>query len=694
MRVWLPALLAVALAALPLVPAQAPAPDSAGPLRVLVDAANDNDVSAGGVPAADSRWAGSDLLALDVQETPGGYAFTLTVRGLGEEDLPTVDGLSFDIGLRATDESYCMALFVDSDSAESRGGVGQLEPTFGRCATREQFGLTADVAAGTLAWTVSRQALLDSRGAALSRGDVLDQFVAHAVAQGADLASGLTEGAVTAQDRMPDTDIGTVPYPIQHAAARSGTVRIASPNPVRVSNGEATTVFFEAIVTNEADHADVLGLTSSSLPAGWVTTFPQAELRLEAGGEIKVPVLVTIPFVHDHGRLANFTVHAQSRSDPLSYADLELGVRYTAVPQPAGHHDTVFLHEAGNQLYINTLETDEIPVDEPSSGPTFGGGCSVGGSGNGGAMTELIPLVPGLNIGLDGDMERQGLARINLHAELPVVDGYSVAGFFLAWYGDERPETCMTTPSETTFAVINRSAPFSIDANSSITVELPIVPLAYGDYLPYQADISMALMLVLYEEGPGHMPGCCLGVEAPTYAPGSSFQLPLLEYHDPVDQFFSTLSGVDLLSKDGQQRLVNPGETAMFTLSLANIGVAQATFDLEMTGSNLAFATVLGDATVSLGPGESRDLGVAVAVPDGTDDGTLVDITLHAVNAGDANVRSLIRLLAEVDTEADHPDDSAAAGELDKALTSKESPGVAFAMLALGVLFVAARRRR
>lgn len=663
-----------------------------GALRVLEDPGGDEDFTVADQHTGQTRWAASDLLALDVSEAVGNLRFVMQVRDLGSETTPA-DGIDYEVRFTAGGAAYGLRIFYSGDGTTD-GYFCAPDPDFGDflfCS--DSLTVAADATAETLAVDVPLGLLVPASGGRMMKGDRVEAFRAAATSLGGSLVAGYTLGTVDSSDAMPDAGTGTVAYTITSGAEQVGHILAGSVRPVRVSNGEATTLLFELEVRNTLDRHDTVALAVDGAPQEWVVTFPDEEVRIDGGGVATVPVLVTTPFNHDHGAYRAFNVTATSRSDPLAVGRVELAVRYTKVPQPAGHHDTVFLHGGtSGPFYLNTLETEEIPPGEESEDPVFSGGCS-SGSSNGNAMTELIPLVPPLQMGLDVDLAKTGLAKIQLTSEVPIVDGYSVSGLLQAWRGKERPSTCQTEPDATTIASLERSAPFSIDAGQTIVVELPIIPLAAGDYLPYGDGLNLALQLILWQEGPAHAPICCLGEDAPTFVAGSTFKLPLAEYHDPVDQYFSTLSGVELFAVAEQQRLVNPGETAVFRLTAENIGAQRASFELQLTGTHTEWARVLGDARITLGAGESRELAVAVTAPSGSGNGEMADVTLHAVKSDDANVRSLIRLLATVDDSEDHPDDSDQVDGIDQSLRGQDAPALPWLALLAALAMLAARRR-
>lgn len=674
-----------ALATLPGAEGQA-APDL---LRVAEDPEGDSEVTAGGQGTGQDRWAASDLVALDVAEDAQGLRLTLSVRGLGAETTTLVDDVDYTLDLMAGDAPYRIeAYYIAEDGLAFATWCAPGDGPFYRCF--EELAVALDAAAGTFTFTVPHALLVALDGSQLLRGDAVSAFTVQAQSRGASVVAAETAGAVDSRDRMPDTGVSAVAWAIRTGVAQTGHLVLGSPSPVRVSNGEATTILFEVDIKNTLDRRDTALLAASGTLDIWVVTFPVEEVRIEAGETATVPVLVTVPFNHQHGTFHPFNVTATSRSDPLAVGQITLGIRYTRVPQPAGHHDTLWLHQQGS-YYVNTLEEEEIPSDEDASGG-LGGGCSFSGGSVSGS-SELVSLVPRLDLGLDAAMERTGLARLQLRSDTPVLGTASVGGYFVTWMDDEYPETCVYEAPPTTVMAIERSAPLTMEADTPITVELPIRPLPYGDRIEFDPRLNFGLVLVVYEES-GSQPVCCFDVGAPVFMEGSSFQLPLDEYHDPVDEYFSTLSGIDLAATSEQQRLVNAGETAVFRVEAQNIGTKSASFRLELTGSNTDWARILGDDHIAIPAGAIRELAVAVTAPAGASSGELADVTLHAVKSDDENVRSLIRLLATVDETADHPDDSDEVEDLDKDLTSADAPAVPWVAALAALAAVAARRRR
>ena len=678
----------VVLSALLCVPMATAAEDKpADRLKVLEDARGDHVMSAGGQPTPVSGGDAADLLSLDVTELERSLVFRLSVAALAASETPYTQDAFYRIDFKARGAGYCIFSYFDAASVQASASLAAEDSGSGFCRGREEVAVTVDAAAGVLSFDIPRSMLPGSDGAPLMRDDAVSEFAVFAETIGDALARGYTLGTARGDDRMPDTGTGSTVMPVRLGGSQNGTLRASIPDPVRVSNGEATTYLYVVKVTNKADHPDTVEVRAGTAPPQWTLTFPQQEVRLEEGAEAEVPILVTVPFNHEHGTYMATNVTFQSRSDPLSHATMELGVRYTKVPQPAGHHDTVYWHSGGGRPFINTLENDTIPEGEGGAAPQ-GWTCGFGGADSG--RGRFVPLVPDLDLGLDVDMTRWGNATVIVQSEVPVLGTLRVGGYFVAWYGDDQPSPCVQEAPPEAIAVLERSEPLRLDANTPVTLTLPVKPLPYGDRLERKPDIHMGLIVAFYQEQGSFVTGI---VPYPEVQDGTTFQLPLSEYHDKVDQYFSTLSGVDLYAVGGQQLKVNPGETVLFEVKAEMLGTQAADFRLEVSGLNTEWARVIGGTQVRLEPGNPSTITVAVEAPEGATAGTVADLTLHAVKADDANVRSLIRLLATVETAEDLPDEAPQAEEIAKQ-AQKSTPALPVLLGLLVFALVAVRRRK
>lgn len=658
--------------------------------RLATDPAGDQSVTLAGQPVSVARWDALDLLELELAEQRDGFDFKLHAGDLEPqgESMPFLDGLRFD-----THFTYRGAHYRTEAHRASSGDdfywYGRLlveDPSTGRWDSLGARPLDVDAAQGTISFHLPRDALVGADGAGALRGSQLQDI--HVV-------SGLSSNnrsaveifgvqvvhPVHGSDRMPDA--GSVAWTIREGVEQSGHARLASTAPVRVSNGEATTFLYQLLASNDGPQQELFALSASGAPESWTVTFPQERVRIEPGQTLPVPVLVTVPFQHQHGSYYGMLVAMQSQQDPESVGRIELGVRYTAVAQPTGHHDTVYFHTASDgQAYFNTLEEDP---DDTGEAARSWSSCSCNGWS---IARHDVHLLPGLLTGLDLDMARNGTAQVDVLFDQPAT-GVRVSGELAVYPGDEPTDRgFFSQENEFAVAVLPGVEGLDFEAGQTRRVDLQVRPLPRGDYLPYEQDAWLVLHLDIAV--PALTPFCCLVEPDGKMVPGGWMELPLDEYHDDVDEYFATLSGLELFASGPQKRLVNPGETAVFNVSLQNLAETSGNFGLSLAGSD--WGRVLGSQQITVAGGSTRQLAVAVDVPQGAADGEQADVTLHAVAAGDDNVRSLIRLLAEVDADEDHVDERALADQLHGSLQDKQATA-AWLPAVVGLLCVALRRR-
>ncbi len=664
---------------------------------MATDPADDNDLEEGSPAEQDTAAEAGDFRALymgesangdillkihltDVPETTTGSTF----GGNGYYDVFFVGlGKEYEVSLRYypyrdTDDDNRIYAYFYSRTLE--------------CCNYDYFGeidVVDDTEANTFTVTIPRSLLTDLDGRLVSPGTIFSQV--YATSDYDTDESTATFGLVRSEDRMPDSGVGSGQFETTYGIISSGHLSVYSPLPLRTSNGEATTFLFEVEITNDGDFLDTVHPEWSGGLESWTVTFPSGPMRLEPGESRALPFLVTVPFAHEHGVYHPFTVSFQSQSDPEARGNIELGIRYTAVAQPAGHHPEVFLHSPGSDAFFNTVEEFEpVEGEEPDTNSYQ---CH---SGDG--IGQVVPLSPRLSMGLDFDMEAEGEATWLMTADQDSND-YTINAYFVVSSGDG-PNQCGIARGDVpsgAVAMVESTEPMTIRSGEVVEYTAPIIPLAEGDYVDFNENNQLYLAIrIVSPEGsttPFGNPGTGLG--DPAWEAGSKFLLPLLEYHDDVDDYFSELSGIDLyVAGNDQERYVNPGETIIYRIEATNVGVFESEFNLEITGTNTPWVQLLGDVKrIKLDPGESRELALAVAAPAGASDGEIADVVLHATLNQDESIRSIIRLLTEVDTDADHEDESAFVDGVDEEL--KQSPvGLLPALLVAFIALGSAVRRR
>lgn len=732
------AFLLMAVPALPVATAQAG-------VALLEDAPGDMQLVAAGNPAGPpaGRFAATDLVALNVEESLTDLTFRLTVANLAvTPEAPFIEGTRYHIEFAHERVVYRVLLFrmTNGQEADYFGRLYVFDKGRDAFSPLEALAVSPDPSSNTISAAVPRILLLDRQGAAPFPGRILTGF--HAESSSVSLSdrplwlgpAGSQEMPPTGvRDAMPNTGNGTLDLAIQLGLQQTGAARLKADVPTRASNGEATTFVYAVNATNlgpkQRFNLDVVGV-----PATWQVDLPSDLVEIPANTTVTLPVLVSMPFAHQHGTLQGFTLEMSGTERPEDVGRVQLGVRFVNPPQPAGHHDTQYLHAFApegsgdpasdpfttafttlfgfdpNQMYFNTLTPDEDPNDAKI--PV--GGFSVS-SNNGGmpgvppqtTYTWTVPLSPGLALGLDFDPLREGNIRVAVNTVLPMT-GAVLTGRVVHTVPDARNcdggfgrdrDDCrfddffFGAGAHITAATIGPSSPQDVGAqtnNAQFTAPIKSTPA--GDYIPFHPDATLGLMLNLTFT----IVDPFIGPDTAPKISGGELVLPLLEYHDPVDQVFSSLSTLMIEVRGEQQRLLNPGKVALFDLELMNHGEGTASYDLELSGPNSHWAQILGDRRVTISGGASRTLGVAITAPPKAIDGDTADLVLAAVDTRDPAARTLARLVAQVDVDAEHPDDSALVPGLESRLTAKDSPGAGLPVLvlALAALAAVALRRR
>lgn len=716
--------LVVAFALVPLLAATPPAAGQPAPaaLQVLQDASNDVEVQN---PAATSTlpagiWDALDLQGLSVQETPLGFVFVLQVASLQASPQQSVlASVEYEIVFRHHDTLYKIRSYLASSdiyTALERLPAGT-DPDVGFGDFVADVPASVDSAANAITYEVAREWVIDSEGAQPFPGRLLDLFMVEAGflndARATFMGQAVTVPAL--EDRMPDTGAGDVPLPIQLGLAQQGTLRLASDEPFRASNGEASTFVFRVNATNLATQVATGTFATRGVPAGWDVQVPD-RVRLDGNASVEVPVIVRTAFAHAHGSAASFTLELTS-SDGASVGRLQVGLRYPKIAQPAGHHNTVYLHntddssdpvelsisllnralgggDSAKRVYFNTAEGKDDPTDAQTS--VLGDTCQglrVQDDGDtvGTTYCWYTVLSPGLEMGLDFDLGQEGTYAIPIHSLVPQLAA-RVQGRVVHYAPTEVPDDPFLRffVEPTVVATLEPSDRVDIGPDGNHVFTGIIRPTPEGDLLPYERGAALAFEL---EVRTGRPDNFFLGPRTqPDLLPGGWLQLPLLEYEDPIDTAIGFADALHL-SLDGEpQRLANPGDTLVYTMTLHNADVVAHDLSVLVAGTNREWGRLLGRPAFALPAGADHILSVAVTVPSDARDGDRADLVLEVVSQDDIGVRSLMRLVTTADTDAEHEDQSHLLASDSK---TKDAPAMA-PVLSLLVLLacLGARRRR
>lgn len=674
-------------------------PAAAEPVRVLTDEAGDVDASlpdGSDPPSGTYDPDGADLLWLDIDETHDAFRFDLGVGSVA----PSEDGSGhavLAVEFLHTDQPYRVLVQRYPDLA---GGFFHAAEVQAYDHGRERFVPVfrgepgVDATDNVYSVTVPRDVLVDGNGTAPTAGREF-RLLRASSDESVDAGPFFGFGAVRMQDWMPDDGVSDAPYQIQRGLVQTGHARLLSDDPVRASNGEEATFVYSVTAVNLGEDDDRFDLAATGVPDGWDVTLPAATIRVAGNDSVQFPVLVSTQFRHQHGAFESFTLSLTSHRDDDAVGRLEMGIRFLETPQPAGHHDTVWIHTRGTAsgggfcigcgpaavAFMNAAQEYELDEDVPAYAEETGGLL-----GGGDGWTWNVFLEPGLQLGLDFDVNATGTVEVTFEAPL-TIQGASLGGR-LVHYGVVEAGGSRHV-ERTVLADLVASTPR--DLSGTVIVDTVVVPVPAADFVRYNPRAALVLELELSGDNLS-----VYGTEDQTQPAllEGGMTLPLFEYRDPVDHVFGALAGLDFGHADRAEKYVNPGETVLFNLTLQNEGAIDDVFELRVNGTNPDWVRVLGDRRVFVGTGDHRNVVVAVSPPSDAPDGAVVDLVVTAASVAEPTVQGNIRVVATVDDLVDRTDESFLIQDVEKRLTDKKSPGPATPLLLLALALLATGLRR
>lgn len=635
------------------------------------------------------------------QSAPAGYYDHLDVRNVWISN-ETLDRIEAGIRLKKLDPPVpgdgvpfvSRAVVIRFDLGKSNyyvrpftGAVSSFCPEGGILERRSYFGpgsyavnsycvkMVVERESNTIRFFLPRQYMQNETRAVFGPGHVLANL--HAVARAstpvAELVPALVPGSSAPgfEDRAPDRGAGPEYRSVLGEGFSTGTLKLFAPHPIRVSNGESTTLVYPVLLTNEgpADANVILSVENPEL--SWNVRVP-ARLHVGARETIQFPSILSMGFTHRHGEIAYFQVRAEDANDPGTFSLLHLGVFWTDTPQPAGHHDKLWLHSGPGELsaglgfpfgpfvcefaatWMNPLEKDPGPTttDEEVPSCTYDTAMAFFAPNEVAQPTVrwFFPLSPSLLIGLDFDLNRTGMLATEIRSPFSANRASLVAQ--INYFDPERKRPNCTDDFCTGMWVaiaLGQSDPTSLPLGGRTRFEVPLAIRPMADFLPYKKEANILLQLNLTTDVPNHPPNTNTRDTAPLLAPKASLLvLPLVEYHDPIDQAFQAVGSLALKLQGVFEKPVNPGHAAVFAFILSNEGAAEQEIQLEAEGTNRDWARFTGDSTFRLAPRTGRNFTLVVDVPDYAAPGDRVELFVVAQSLTDSNVVAIARLRATV----------------------------------------------
>ena len=565
-----------------------------------------------------------------------------------------------------------------------------------------------DEAGQSLTFIIPRERLLNETDAPFGPGTDITNFYATA-------SEPITPGpaGTIVRDRAPDEGYGPSYHSALAGEESGGGLTMTATQPIRVSNGESTTLVYSVDITNHEDTTRIVHLSVKNDMPDWQIRVP-ARLQIAGKETIRFPVILSMGFSHDHGGLTTFDVRAEDAADSASFAKVRLGVFWLDTPQPAGHHDTMWLHSGGGGSYssggLTNCQTANAwfnPLEKELEGRATEvdvAGCDftlssafTGGTpySQGQAFEWRVPLDPVLAIGLDFDPERTGKMSFGLKTKVGAPSADMKMELLFCDTEQESDGRRISFESCTGKWVVLASASETrtLPNNGLTQFELEFTPTPEADFLPYTRDSNLLLFLTLTSEQPLTPPG----QTRPEYAPllvvqGSTLVLPLIEYHDPIDQAFQNVGTIELEAQDAFEKPINPGRRSLFRFDLTNRGTLPQEVELQIEGHNREWARILGPATLRLEPTATTNFTIVSQAPVDANPGERAELFVVTQSHTDPNVVAIARLRSTLVDPAiqDVPDEDPSTLEQ----TVEGVPGVGIVAAGLVMLIAWSRRRR
>jgi len=557
---------------------------------------------------------------------------------------------------------------------------------------------TVEAATAIVHLEIPKNLIKSHNGLPLQIGDSITRLGARA----AQLA-----GFGLASDRAPDEGFGDAFVLRRGVTTAGGDLSLLTKVPVRASNGESTTMVFRVRVANQGTEEHVVSIAADVANPEWQVRVPP-RLRVPAQSAVDFPAILSMNFSHEHGTTQFFTVTATSLSDPTDTTKIELGVHWLEIPQPAGHHDRLWIHSSPRsdhpydqvnniqRVWMNSVETDprgqatqvEIPGHTyyPCSHPQFTG-CATDTQ-----MWWQMGLDPALQIGLDLDESRPGSMEVRIRPTMPANRAtVNVTLYYCDPNATLRSYDLRCSNAQTMEVLAGQSSPDVLVANTEKTFVVPLHVNASIGQVAFEPGRNLQLFIRLRADTPQGASAHYRAPNAMLVPRGSELTLPLFEYHDPIDQSFQDIASIQLDALDAFDKPVNAGHSVVFRFDLTNVGAEAHELELSAEGINAEWARIHEGDRLRLGPQERRQVTVIVEAPDDAQAGERAELFFVAESTRDPSIVTLGRIRATV-VDYEVPDETptlAVGGDSDT-----PAPAAAWTLAAVTALAFLLRRRR
>lgn len=662
-----------------------------------------------------SGYEDADLLRAWVgNESVAGFDIGLQVAhwdqpGLGDGFRPSA--AYFEIRFKVEKQQYRVSIQSGTCRATEQATLEAWNPGTDDHRHVSCANVTIDRPKATAQVHLEKDFLLDDRGLGARRGtDIADLFVTSTVR--VDPFSESFLSIVSAEDTSPEVidrvpDEGAAPPFLLAVGDDTSThIQLSSPTPIRFSNGESTTMVFEVLVENLGDRSQTVFLELHDLEPSWTGRVP-ARVLVDAAGSAIVPVILTTEFTHRHGETSLFHVVARSSGENAE-SRLPLGIRWADSPQPAGHHNVLYLHSkpadpvspvspvfnvvvGSRVLWANTLQDDPDP--NATDGPTYSNWYAQrqGPVGPEYYQGWSFVLDPALLIGLDLAATQEGVAELTFQSGLGDVtskvtvqllycDPTDTSGLYPATANCERGSW---------FPLVNGdTGPFSPGQQQTRTLPIPLKTEPGRDLIPYVEGSNLRVHIeYLHTQAAFGSDQASPALDVSK----STITLPLEEYHDPLDQAFAAVGSLRLDPLSPFAKIANPGRSSVYAFRVANEAQNEQDLRLSVEGHNAQWAS-LGETDFTVAPGGKREFAVTVEVPFDASEGERAELFVVAENVDDPATVAIARLRTSVIEGSDIPDEAQFAAP-DEANGTPGPSAVVFGSMVAAVCALIRRRK-
>lgn len=497
-----------------------------------------------------------------------------------------------------------------------------------------------------------------------------------------------TPTIVIGRDLAPDSgflDAFKVPTP-----TGAGPVFISIANPLRVSNGEATTLVFQVDLTNRGTTTATTLLEAKSSVAS-MTPRITGRVSVPASESVRVPLIVTTSFAHAHGA-TNYVDIIATYDDGTEMDRAQASVYYLAVPQPSGHHPSIYFH--GQNPQTNPADSGPLnqqqevwfsteSVDDLASAKEA---VSISGDIQTHRFDWWFPLKPELQLGLD--VKATGAPfHATFVSDIPLQGAMATAELHYCPPGATTRNACLASNAAKTM-LTGESTAVDMTAGTPTTFNFEWKTLGQDLFEPFQLGNNLAVVMHLTTTNPSYL-GEDFGDPVRVQLGETTADLPLNEYRDPVEKNFLSSEAISIQAKTAADRNVNAGRTYVYEFNVQNNGTSSVKLASEIVGREADWATIQSGPSAIIGAGESRTLQVVVRPPSDAVAGQAADLVLVVEDSNHPDMAVLARFSATV-VDEDVPDESSMVSA-----SGHESPlSASVVFLALGALLLAARRSR